>query len=492
MTLAEMLSGLVHDEIPVPDTEISSVVTDSRRARPSALFVAFRGENADGREFAADAAARGAAAVVSDRPAPAGVEIPWVVVEKPRLVAAILSSRVHEDPWRGIRLVGVTGTNGKTTTAVLLEAIFAAAGWEPAYLGTVGYRWKGRSREAARTTPEADVLSDMLAEMAREGVSACAMEVSSHALALDRVSGFRFDAAVLTNLTRDHLDFHGSFDDYGAAKARLFELRKSGAPAVLNLDDAFARTLHGKLAPPVIGFSASGDPAADIVATSTEASLSGVRTVIRQGGQAWTVESPLVGRFNVENLLAAWGAARAIGVSPDRIRFGLAGCAGAPGRMERVSAGQPFDVFVDFAHTEDALRRTLSSLREVTDKKIILVFGCGGDRDPGKRGPMGRAAAELADIPIATSDNPRGEDPAEILRAVEAGLQSGGASKYLKFVDRREAIFAAVELANSGSIVVIAGKGHETTQTIGTHALPFDDRSVAAEAVARLRRPTLP
>jgi UDP-N-acetylmuramoyl-L-alanyl-D-glutamate--2,6-diaminopimelate ligase len=488
MKLSELLAALPPVEPPDSDPDIRSIVSDSRRVEPGALFVAFRGEKADGYAFAAQAAGRGAAAILSDRARPAGVDLPWARAAHPREAAARLASRLHGDPWKAMTLAGVTGTNGKTTTAVLLEGIFEKAFGASGYIGSIGYRWKRTFREAPRTTPEGEDLARMLAQMRDDGVPACAMEVSSHGLALDRVSGLRFDAAVFTNLTRDHLDFHETMENYAAAKEKLFALRKEAAPAVLNLDDPQGRRYLETVTPPTVSFSPSGDPRADVAARDLELSLEATRATIvtRQG--SFRLESPLVGRFNVENLVAAWAAAAALGIAAPVLSEALATNRGAPGRLERVDAGQPFPIFVDFAHTEDALRRLLSAIRELTDRRLILVFGCGGDRDRGKREPMGRAAAELSDIPIATSDNPRGEDPGEILKEVERGLVRGGASKYLKFLDRREAIEAAMELANSRSVVVLAGKGHETVQEIGGRRVPFDDRLVAAEAARRARR----
>lgn len=494
MRLTELLADYPSDFQPPPDPEISSVVSDSRRAGSGSLFVAIRGEKANGLDFARSAIGRGAAAVAAESAIPAEpLSVPWVRVSNARLAAAVLSSRALGDPARHLRLAGITGTNGKTTTAVLLSDVFREAWGASGFLGTTGYRWGGRSLEAPRTTPEGDVLAEALAQMVAERVPACAMEVSSHALSLERVAGLRFDAAVFTNLTRDHLDFHGTLENYGAAKARLFDFRKEGGVGVVNIDDPFGAGLFERIAGPRVSFSPSGNPAADFRAEDISVGLEGTSfrvegTAPAPGARGEKIESPLVGRFNVENLLGTWAASRALGIETGTIRAALGKSRGAPGRMERVDAGQPFTILVDYAHTEDALRRLLSGVRELTDRTIILVFGCGGDRDRGKREPMGRAAAELSDIPIATSDNPRGEDPAEILREVEAGLRNGGASKYLKFVDRREAIEKAIELANSRSIVVIAGKGHETVQVIGSRSEPFDDRTVAAEFAARLRK----
>ena len=488
MKLEEIIEESVLSVEPPSNPEISSVVSDSRRATPGALFVAIAGERADGLAFANDALARGAVAVASDRPRPPDFPAPWVRVPDPRRAAAVWSQRALDDPWKKLVLAGVTGTNGKTTTAMLLAGAFRRAWGSSGFIGTVGYGWKATSLAAPRTTPEGDALARMMRDMVDDGVPACAMEVSSHAIALERVAGVRFDAAVFMNLTRDHLDFHGTMEAYGAAKERLFALRKAGGTAVVNADDPWGRAMAARLAPPVVRFSPAGDPSADWRAEGIEVSLSGTR--FRAAGPRGVVEigSPLVGRFHVENLLAAFAAADALGVPRETAAAELAVNAGAPGRMERVDAGQQYTILVDYAHTEDALRRLLRAVRELTDRTIILVFGCGGDRDPGKREPMGRAAAELADIPIATSDNPRGEDPAEILREVERGLVAGGASKYLKFVDRREAIARAIELANSRSVVVIAGKGHETAQVIAGREYPFDDRVVAAECVRSARR----
>jgi len=488
MRLEEIIEELALSVEPASNPEISSVVSDSRRVESGSLFVAIAGATTDGLQFADDAVSRGAAAVASDRPRPEGFSLPWIRVADPRRAASVWSQRALGEPYRRLRLAGVTGTNGKTTTAMLLAGIFQRAWGESGFIGTVGYGWKGKTLASPRTTPEGDVLAAMMSEMARDGVPACAMEVSSHAIALQRVAGVRFDVAVFMNLTRDHLDFHGTLDRYGEAKEALFALRKPEAPAVVNVDDPWGRGLVSRLAAPVLSFSPTGERAADYRAEEIEVSLAGTRfRVIGPAGSA-AVESPLVGRFNVENLVAAWAAADALEIPSETIAAELAENAGAPGRMERVEADQAYPILVDYAHTEDALRRLLSAVRELTDKTIILVFGCGGDRDRGKREPMGRAAAELADIPIATSDNPRREDPAEILKDVERGLVAGGASKYLKFIDRREAIAQAIDLANSRSVVIIAGKGHETAQVIGGREYPFDDRVIAAECVRAARR----
>lgn len=469
------------------DPEVGGVRYNSRQVAAGDVFVAIRGETADGHAFIPEAIARGAAAIVSDRPAPAGtpLSVAWVCVENPRRALALLSARRAENPAERMVLAGVTGTNGKTTTTMLLEALLAARHGRAGFLGTVAYRTGRRELPAPRTTPEAPDVQELLAEMAGAGVTAAAIEVSSHALALERVTGCRFDVAVFTNLTRDHLDFHGDMESYFRAKKRLFAMRKPGAPAVVNLDDPFGRRLAAEIAPPVVTYSASGRGEAGVRAAAVRCDLTGTSLEVVHPGGEFRVASPLLGRFNVENLLAAAAAGLALDMPPDRIAAALAFVLRVPGRMEPVEAGQPYTILVDYAHTEDALKRLLAALRELTDKKIVLVFGCGGDRDRGKRAPMGEIAGRMSDIPIATSDNPRSEDPEAILSEIEKGLAASGATKYLKVADRREAIRTAIGLANPGVVVVIAGKGHETTQVIGKEVLPFDDRAVAAEFARR-------
>jgi UDP-N-acetylmuramoyl-L-alanyl-D-glutamate--2,6-diaminopimelate ligase len=466
------------------DLSVARVESDSRRVRPGDLFVAIRGEKSDGLAHAAEAVARGAVAVVSDRPAPEGVAAPWIRVAQPRRALALLAARLAGNPADRLVLAGVTGTNGKTTTTTLLEAILRERFGSAGFLGTVGYRTPARALPADRTTPEATLIQSLLSEMVRDGAKAAAMEVSSHALVLDRVAGCRFDVAVFTNLTRDHLDFHGDMEAYFDAKRGLFALRKPGAPGVVNADDPFGRRLHAEAAPPMVAYSPSGAPA-DVAAAAVSCDLSGTRLDVVHAAGRFRLDSPLAGRFNVSNLLAAAAAGLALAIAPERIAAGIARVASVPGRFERVEAGQPYPIVVDYAHTPDALERLLTAVRELSDRKIILVFGCGGDRDRGKRAPMGEIAGRLADIVVATSDNPRSEDPEAILREIAAGLEAAGASKSLLIVDRREAIQRAIALANPGTVVVIAGKGHETEQVIGDRVLPFDDRRLAAELASR-------
>ncbi len=483
MDLAAVLPGV--DVAPeARAVEVERVANDSRRVRPGDLFVALRGAKFDGLAHVPEAVARGAVAVVSDRPAPEGVTVPWVRVEAPRRALALLAARVHGHPAERLVLAAVTGTNGKTSTTTLVEAILARRYGQAGLLATTVYRTPRRQLEAGRTTPEAPLIQELLAELVADGVPAAAIEVSSHALMLDRVEGCRFDAAVFTNLTRDHLDFHGTMDEYYEAKKRLFAMRKRDGYAVINVDDLFGRRLLAEVAPPLASYSPSGAPA-DFRAEAIRCDLSGTFFEVAHAGGRFAVASPLLGRFQVGNLLAAAAAGACLGVPEYDIAAAMAGVANVPGRLERVQAGQSYPILVDYAHTPDALERLLAAVRELTDKKIILVFGCGGDRDRGKRAPMGEIAGRLSDIAIATSDNPRSEEPEAILREVEAGLVASGATKYLKVVDRRGAIRAGVELANPGTVLVIAGKGHETTQSIGGAELPFDDRKVAAELAGK-------
>ena len=482
----DLLSVLPEAETRQADlgVEIGRVRYDSRQVLSGDLFVAIRGSKTDGYEHIGDALRRGAAAVVSDRPAPDGLlrekRVAWIRVAEPRRALALLAARRAGDPAERLVLAGVTGTNGKTTTTMLLESLLERRYGRSGFLGTVAYRTGRREIAAPRTTPEAPVIQDLLAEMVADGVPAAALEVSSHALSLDRVTGCRFDVAVFTNLTRDHLDFHRDMESYYVAKKGLFSMRKGSASAVVNADDPFGARLAREAAPPVWTYSAAGS-AADVKAADIRCDLNGISFEAVYPAGRFRVESRLLGQFNVENLLAAATAGLALRIPPAEIRDACAAVARVPGRLEPVKAGQPYTILVDYAHTEDALRRLLLAVRGLTDKKIVLVFGCGGDRDRGKRFPMGEIAGRLADRPIATSDNPRSEDPLAILSEVERGLIASGVRDYWKIPDRREAIARAIGMSDADTVLVIAGKGHETAQVIGEQELPFDDRAVAAE-----------
>jgi UDP-N-acetylmuramoyl-L-alanyl-D-glutamate--2,6-diaminopimelate ligase len=466
----------------VAGLEVSDVTHDSRRLQPGALFVAIRGLATDGNQYVDSALKKGAVAVVSEEPARPG--IPWLQVHDAREALATLAAAFLGDPASALTLVGVTGTNGKTTTSYLIDAALRAAGHRVGLLGTVQYRIGERLAEAVRTTPESSDLQKLFREMADQKCSHAVLEVSSHSLALKRVHGCGFKVAVFTNLTRDHLDFHGDMDAYFAAKRGLFDtlLRKDGH-AVLNADDdrtaELARIARGR----VVTYGI--ERAADLRAEGIELSLAGTRFSVRSAQGDLELKTPLIGRFNVQNVLAALGAALALEIPAELAIRGLAALKGVPGRMERVDAGQDFSVIVDYAHTDDALKNLLETVRELAPRRIITVFGCGGDRDKTKRPLMGAVAARLSDVVVVTSDNPRNEPPEAIVAEIQSGMNGYRKAERHVLVERRDAIARALELAQPGDAVVIAGKGHETHQVVRDRTLPFDDRHVAKDVLAR-------
>jgi UDP-N-acetylmuramoyl-L-alanyl-D-glutamate--2,6-diaminopimelate ligase len=482
--------------------EVRALAVDSRRAGKGTLFAALPGVNADGAQFAPQAVERGAAAVLASRPLE--LDVPVVVAKDPRRAFSQAASRFHGEPSRRLSLFGVTGTNGKTTTAYLIEQISAARGIATGLIGTVEARWPGGRSQATHTTPESHDLQDLLRRMVDAGAQVVAMEVSSHALSQERAAGCVFAGAAFTNLTRDHLDYHGTLDEYFAAKAKLFrELLPRGSPAVLNLDDARVAALAREL-PDALGFTVRGAAGAALSAERVQSDLSGVRFRLRTAApleaELVEVQSPLVGAHNVENLLAAVGVLAGSGVPLRDVVRVIPECAGAPGRLERVPDSGGRVVLVDYAHTDDALARVLDALRNAGAPRIVCVFGCGGDRDRGKRPLMGEAAGRRADLIVATSDNPRTEDPLAILGEIEPGLVRSGQAKieprqarteprgYAIVPDRREAIALALRAARPGDVVLIAGKGHEDYQIVGKDKRPFDDRAEAARALAELSR----
>jgi UDP-N-acetylmuramoyl-L-alanyl-D-glutamate--2,6-diaminopimelate ligase len=470
------------------DREVASLCYDSRQAGPGALFVAIRGFHADGHRFIPEALHQGAAAIVSEEPNPTGSfdprtpeETAWITVADSREALALLATMFYGSPSRSLRLVGITGTNGKTTTAFLLHAILEAGGSTAGLLGTVHYRIGGAIRPAPHTTPESLDLQRFLSRMVAAGDRSAVMEVSSHALALSRVTGCDFDVAVFTNLTQDHLDFHHTMEEYFDAKLRLFGLLKPAGVAVVNLDDPRGERVIARASGRVMTYGIQHR--ADLRAEQIRMDLKGISLLVRTPMGDFPVASTLVGQHNVYNLLAAVGAAVGLGISPAQIQNGIAGLRQVPGRFETVEKGQPFTVVVDYAHTEDALSRLLATARGLSRGRLLTVFGCGGDRDRGKRPRMGEAAARWSDRVILTSDNPRTEDPLAILREIEPGLQGSG-TPYEVIPDRRRAIARAIALARPDDLVVIAGKGHEDYQIVGTERFPFDDRRVAAEEIA--------
>jgi UDP-N-acetylmuramoyl-L-alanyl-D-glutamate--2,6-diaminopimelate ligase len=467
-----------------PALEIADVTHDSRRCSPASLFVAIRGLATDGNLFVDAARRKGASAVCSEEP-PTG-EGTWVRVPDAREALALLSATLLGHPARALDLVGVTGTNGKTTTTYLLDSALRAAGERVGLLGTVEYRVGDRIAESVRTTPESSDLQALLREMVDTGCRRAVLEVSSHSLALKRVHGLEFKVAVFTNLTRDHLDYHGNMDSYFAAKRVLFErlLREDGH-AVVNLDDDRAAEIVRSTRGKVWTYSLH-DPKADLLAEDVRLSLEGTRFSTRTPAGRLECETSLVGAFNVQNALAALGAGLALGLPPDAVQRGIAALKGVPGRMERVLAGQDFTVLVDYAHTDDALKNLLETVRGLRPRHVVTVFGCGGDRDRTKRPLMGAVAVRLSDVVVLTSDNPRSEPPEAILEEIRRGIPTARAADTFVIPDRRDAIARALEMGREGVVVVIAGKGHETYQVLRDRTVPFDDRQVARELLARL------
>jgi UDP-N-acetylmuramoyl-L-alanyl-D-glutamate--2,6-diaminopimelate ligase len=466
------------------DVPCHGVTHNSRNVKPGWVFVGIRGLKADGAEFAPHAIAAGAAAIVAETSTSSVSPIPWIVVPDARLTLAWLAAVFFEHPSRDMRVVGITGTNGKTTTSYLVSAIFEAGGLETGLMGTVKYRIGDRDVAAARTTPEAPELQGMMRQMVDAGCGACAMEVSSHALALRRVDGIEFAGAVFTNLTRDHLDFHRDMEDYFAAKRRLFEILPADAPAAVNIDDPRGSVV-AEAARRSVTYGINRP--ADVMPGPLRFSIEGLTFQVRTPYGTCDIRSSLVGRPNVYNILAAVAVTTALGIPVDAVERGIARLPGVPGRFERVSsATDDISVIVDYAHTDDALRNLLETARPLAVRRLITVFGAGGDRDRTKRPLMGMVAARLSDVVVLTSDNPRSEDPQRILDEITLGAEQEARQRdaqLLRIEDRREAILRAVSDASSDDLVVIAGKGHEKYQEIDGRVLPFDDVAVAREAL---------
>lgn len=511
MTFEQLIAALDGREVTRHGSlgvAISGLTDDSRTVAPGTVFVAVKGEQADGHAYVGRAIAAGAAALVLQRPwselmtmvsdqatLPALAPVPWVQVPDSRRSLGLLAARFHGDPSARLRMIGITGTNGKTTTTYLCRTILEHARRRVGLIGTVAYQIGKTQIPAAHTTPGAIELQALLSRMVNAGLDSAVMEVSSHALAMDRTAGCEFDIAVFTNLTQDHLDYHHDMEEYFAAKLRLFTGLMPGAKpakkrAIVNADDPRAGRIIASCPAPVWTYGIR--ERADLRAESVRLSLTGTAfNVATPIGRA-LIESRLVGEHNVYNVLAAIGVALQEGLPLDVIADGIRQVANVPGRFERVEAGQPFTIVVDYAHTEDALVRLLDAASALKTGRIITVFGCGGDRDRGKRPKMGRAAAERSDIVFLTSDNPRTEDPLAILQEVEAGIRATPADarragfRYEVIADRRQAIGAAVREARAGDMILIAGKGHEDYQIIGRTKHHFDDREEAADAVRRL------
>jgi len=465
-------------------TDILGVSYSSKQVRPGFLFAAVRGEKKDGFEFIEEALRSGAAAVLSDRPRPQTWKCPWVQAADIRAALALAAANFYGQPSMKMKVVGITGTKGKTTLTYLLESIFQKAGYQPGVIGTVNYRWPNAAQPAPRTTPEAPDLQRMMSEMLAQGVTHCLIEVSSHALDLKRVWGVHFDIAVFTNLSAEHLDYHPSIEDYFEAKKKLFFLNAKKRTAVVNLDDPWGKRLISEL--PLTTVSFGVEPAAIVRAEQFRFSETGIKADVDYPGDQVKICSALMGKHNLSNILAAVATGLALNVPPATIKEGISALKKIPGRLEKIENALGFQVFVDYAHTDQALRSLLETIRDLKPHRILLVFGAGGDRDKGKRPRMGEVAASLADLSFITSDNPRTEDPLAIIADIEKGFIGKGAKHYKVVADRREAISQALATARKGDYVLVAGKGHENYQIFKDRTIHFDDAEVVLSTLETL------
>jgi UDP-N-acetylmuramoyl-L-alanyl-D-glutamate--2,6-diaminopimelate ligase len=484
MKLNKLISALDEKEVSGPlDIEIQGIAYDSRRVAPGTLFVAIRGEHTDGHRFIASAVEKGAVAVVVDQE-----EIPGATttirVKDSRKALSLLSSQWYGRPADRLKLLGITGTDGKTTTSFLLRSLLQSAGYRAGLIGTVATFTGEKTLPSQYTTPQALELHEILAQMISQGNDYVVMEVSSHALALDRVFGIPFELGIFTNLSSDHLDFHGDFQSYRDAKALLFErLRGPGVHAVINRDDPNAQFMIDKTKVPIITFSAEGKADVSLLRVKLTPQMTEMKVSTPQGSIHFT--SHLLGRYNVFNVLATVAAGIALGLPGDVIREGLEGASGVDGRFETLQSGRGFSIIVDYAHTTQAMSRLLAAVRELSPGRLLVVFGCGGDRDHGKRPQIGEVASRMADLVILTTDNPRSEDPLQILRDVEKGVVRGASCEVVP--DRRQAIRRGLTLARPGDVLVVAGRGHERFQIMGNQRIAFLDKAVILEELKKLK-----
>ena len=486
MRLNDLTRAVPGAQLAPPDATADTVDVAAIRYRsgdvtPGDAFACLVGSRSDGHEYAADAVSRGASALVVQRPL--DLDVPQVVVPDSRVAMALMAALLEGDPSAHMTVVGITGTNGKTTSAYLAHSVLQAAGMPCGVIGTVELRVGGESSVPTHTTPESVEIQALLARMRAAGDTACAMEVSSHALHQHRAAGLRFAAAIFTNLTRDHLDYHGDEESYFQAKRLLFHRPADegpNPPGAVNLDDAAGRRLASEL--PLLGYSVDRDDA-DVVPTALHMGSSGFTATVRTPRGPIDIASPLRGRFNVENVLGVVAVGELLGLPHDAVARGIADVRGVPGRLEPIEMGQAFQVLVDYAHTPDSLENVLHTTRELAGSgRVIVLFGCGGDRDTGKRPQMGAIGRAMSDICIVTSDNPRSEDPAVIIDQIVQGASSGPAELVVQ-ADRRAAIALAIDAAEPGDVVLIAGKGHESGQEVAGVVTPFDDRDVAREVL---------
>lgn len=480
---ADKLLKILRAEIPVTlkNTEISALYYDSRKVTPGSLFIAVKGFASDGHNYLAKVMESGAAAAVVEERNPE-IALPQIVVEDSRKAMAVLAYHFYREQIDPLLLAGITGTNGKTSTAFLLQSILNEAGKAAGLIGTIAYEVGGKKIPAWNTTPEAIDICAMLSEMAASGSRSAVLEVSSHALALNRVDGLPFDVAVFTNLTRDHLDFHKTEEAYFEAKAHLFSLLKKEGAAVLNLNDMYGRRLAESLNGNILTYGF--DSAADVRIQNWSGSISGLQIELQTRDGALRLNSKLIGAFNVFNITAAAAAGIALGLSIENIRLGIEKLEAVPGRLQVYPLKYNVNAVIDYAHTPDALEKALQALREIAPGRLIVVFGAGGDRDAGKRPLMGKAAEANADVCIVTTDNPRTEDPKAIIEDILQGMSDG--NKRVVIVDRREAIGYAVKTAQANDTILIAGKGHETYQDINGVKYDFNEVAVLKEAAAHV------
>ncbi len=485
MNIHNLMKGIPYIKISGdPSLSLQGIAYDSRRVKSRYLFAALKGEQADGNDFIADALNKGASAVLSEDPAPAAFPATWIQVRDAREALARCSANFFGHPSSRMKMAGITGTKGKTTVTYLLESILLQNGHIPGVIGTISYRGPGLDLAAERTTPEAPDLHNLLKTLLDHGATHCVMEISSHSLDLKRAEDIHFDAAVFTNLSGEHLDYHATMDRYYEAKKKLFT-REGRTVSIVNTDDPWGERLVTELPGRTVSFGM--ESRAMVYPMNYVFSRKGIQASVKYPSGVIDVNSPLPGRPNFYNILAAISTALILNIPPPAIERGIAELIHIPGRFEKISNPLQLDIFVDYAHTDDALKNLLKTAQELTSKRIILVFGAGGDRDKAKRPRMGREAGQYADWTIITSDNPRSEDPPSIISQIEAGMKQSGSSRYELEPDRKKAIEKAITMARPGDVVLIAGKGHENYQIIKDKVIHFDDREAARETIERMK-----
>lgn len=468
------------------DVEIAGLTYSSHLVQPGFLFAALQGKKADGNEFIAESLNRGARAILSEKPRPGHLDVTWVEASDAREALALAAANFHRHPSLQMKVIGVTGTKGKTTFTYILEAILRRAGFKPAVIGTINYRWVGQVIPAERTTPEAPDLQKMMQDMVSQGTTHCLIEVSSHALDLKRVWGIHFDLAVFTNLSAEHLDYHSTMEDYFESKKKLFFLNQKKRAAIVNLDDGWGKKLILEL--PLTTISYGLVPAAIVRGQNWKLTEKGIKAEISFPGGWLQIDSALQGQHNLYNILAAVAAGLALNIPPAVIAEGISNLNKVPGRMEKIVNRLGFNVLIDYAHTDVALKSLLEAVRQMNPRRILVVFGAGGDRDRGKRPRMGEVAAALADWSYLTSDNPRTEDPLAILAEIEQGFLHLNSRAYTIIPDRRKAIETALVAARRGDVVCIAGKGHENYQILKDKTIPFNDAEIARSILKTLEK----